>query len=259
MKMKGRPQAQYSTPPPSPPPPPPPRPMQTAEENIPIVFGEALPASNGAGPVVATTCEVVVAVDESDVTVASSYAVPAPSSHNNHYNSFPNDTAFGNSYGGSVQSAPGGYGYPFPGSGNASYYPASVAPCAYSSYAASVPPVSQIHVPAATVSTSPMSVRSTFTAPYSNSYSVPAPPRRNVELLRSSASTTTPMTTSSGVQLQQLPMVNMQGRRMTPYVRKPTNTGGVTRAASVGSGPSGHGGTRMSHNARPGSRMASYV
>jgi hypothetical protein len=116
-------------------------------------------------------------------------------------------------------------------------YAASVAPSRYSSYA-SAPPVSQIHVPAATVLTSPTSIRSTYSAAPFNSYSVPAPTHHNTEILWSSASTTMPMTTSSGVQLQQLSMVNMQGRRMAPYVRKPANT--VTRASSAWSGPNGH-------------------
>ena len=113
-------------------------------------------------------------------------------------------------------------------------------------------PPSQIHVPAAhyyhsgnaTIDTSPTSVRSAYTT-HSSSYVLPGPPapgpngsyvggRRAISeaALRSAAETTQSMTTSSGVQLQQLSMVNMDGRRMTPYVTKPRNNNNAAAATS---------------------------
>jgi hypothetical protein len=247
-------EAQDSAPPPSPPTP---LPVRAAEEDIPIVFGEALPVTDGPPPV-ATACEVILLLDESNGTVASSYAYPANNSNYNNYMPFSNDTAARHSYPGSSVPSVGGYAAA-PGS-SASYYDMAAAPTRYASYAASAPPppISQVHFPShstATVSTSPMSIRSTYTTTPFNSYGAPPPPtRHSISVLRASASTTTPMATNAGVQLQQLPMVNMEGRRMTPYVNKPTNI--VVRVSSAGSGGANGG---LNYEVRPGSRMTRYV
>ena len=240
--------------PPSPPPPLPSRSgidplpqQQQAPEDIPIVFGEEIPGETPSVGPVATACEVLVPSNDMDAgSHAGSFAVSTAQNTwqqqppGTAYSSHPHRPSSGIARGYSTANS-STVGNTMNNTGSS--YVTSPAPYSSAPEPSLLP--SSIHVPqnynhhhssdasAMSISTSPMSVRSTYTSaahshipgPPAHHYSSPSSSHRrsSAEVLREAAETAPTMTTGTGVQLQQLSMVNMQGRRMTPYVTKRSN------------------------------------